>query len=97
MLNGLLVLVGGWLASAAPTAAPAPPAPSAPNAELLYLVHRDPEELADACNAMRPADVAESLRRLPPEAGARVLGALPFDLAVQAGKVGLCWGWEVEP
>ena len=64
-------------------AAPAPPS-TGPNAELLYLVHRDPEELADACNAMRPADVADSLRRLPPDAGAKVLGALPFDLAVQA-------------
>ncbi|GJG87031.1 magnesium transporter MgtE [Gemmatimonadetes bacterium T265] len=57
------------------------PADSAP--ELLYLVHRDPEELAAACNAMRPADIAESLRRLPADAGAKVLGALPFDLAVQ--------------
>ncbi|HEY0779658.1 MAG TPA: magnesium transporter [Gemmatirosa sp.] len=51
--------------------------------ELLYLVHRDPEELADACSTMRPADVAESLLGLPPDAGAKVLGALPFDLAVQ--------------
>lgn len=59
-------------------AAPADPAP-----ELLYLVHRDPEELAEACNAMRPADIAESLRRLPPDVGAKVLGALAFDLAVQ--------------
>ena len=60
---------------------PVAPADSAP--ELLYLVHRDPEELAAACNAMRPADIAESLRSLPAEAGAKVLGALPFDLAVQ--------------
>ncbi len=58
-------------------------APSNSPAELLYLVHRDPEELADACNGMRPADIAESLLQLPPDAGAKVLAALPFDLAVQ--------------
>ncbi len=61
-----------------PAVAPVDQAP-----ELLYLVHRDPAELAAACNAMRPADVAESLRGLPPDAGAKVLAALPFDLAVQ--------------
>ncbi len=65
-----------------PAAPPAPPADRS-NAELLYLVHRDPEELASACHVMRPADIAESLTRLPPDAGAHVLAALPFDLAVQ--------------
>ena len=60
-----------------------PVAPADPAAELLYLVHRDPVELAEACNTMRPADIADSLRSLPPEAGAKVIAALPFDLAVQ--------------
>ncbi|MDQ6633912.1 MAG: magnesium transporter [Gemmatimonadota bacterium] len=32
---------------------------------------------------MRAADVAEALRDLPPEAAAKVMAALPFDLAVQ--------------
>ncbi len=51
--------------------------------ELLYLVHGDPGELAEALAGMRAADIAEALRHLPPEAGAKVMAALPFDLAVE--------------
>ena len=59
--------------------------PSAPNstAELLYLLHGDPADLADALSGMRGADIAEALRELKPDAAAKVLAALPFDLAVQ--------------
>src|SRR4051812_21193798 len=56
----------------------APPAP-----ELLYLLHGDPAELGEALSGMRAADVAEALRTLGPGAGAKVMAALPFDLAVQ--------------
>jgi magnesium transporter len=55
--------------------------PSVP--ELLYLLHGDPSELAEALSRMRAADVAEALRDLPPDAAAKVMAALPFDLAVQ--------------
>jgi magnesium transporter len=51
--------------------------------ELLYLLHGDPSELAEALTGMRAADVADALRELGPEAGAKVMAALPFDLAVQ--------------
>lgn len=51
--------------------------------ELLYLLHGDPGDLAEALIGMRAADVAEALRGLNPDAAARVLGAIPFDLAVQ--------------
>ena len=51
--------------------------------ELLYLLHGDPTELAEALGGMRAADVAEALRDLPPDAAAKVMAALPFDLAVQ--------------
>jgi len=51
--------------------------------ELLYLLHGDPTDLAEALVGMRAADVAEALRDLHPEAAAKVMGALPFDLAVQ--------------
>jgi magnesium transporter len=56
-------------------------APNVP--ELLYLLHHDPGDLAEALVGMRAADVAEALRDLPPEAAAKVMAALPFDLAVQ--------------
>lgn len=56
---------------------------SAPVPELLYLVHGDPGELAEALSQMRAADVADALRELPPDAAAKVMAALPFDLAVQ--------------
>jgi magnesium transporter len=51
--------------------------------ELLYLLHGDPAELAEALVGMRSADIAEALRELKPDAAAKVMGALPFDLAVQ--------------
>src|SRR6476646_3299472 len=59
--------------------------PSPPNStpELLYLLHGDPADLADALSGMRAADIAEALRQLKPDAAAKVLAALPFDLAVQ--------------
>ena len=52
-------------------------------AQLLYLVHTDPEELQEALGELRPADIAEALRELPPEAAAKVMVSLPFDLTVQ--------------
>jgi magnesium transporter len=54
-----------------------------PNAELLYLLHGDPAELAETLAGMRPADIAESLHDLPPAGAAKVMAVLPFDLAVQ--------------
>jgi len=52
--------------------------------ELLYLLHGDPGQLGEALAGMRAADIADALRRLPPEAGAKVMAVLPFDLAVEA-------------
>ena len=52
-------------------------------AQLLYLVHTDPEELQEALGELRPADIAEALRELPPEAAAKVMVSLPFELTVQ--------------
>jgi magnesium transporter len=60
---------------------PTPPAPPSP--ELLYLLSGDEEDLLAACENLLPADVAEALNKLPVEAAARVVSALPFDLAVQ--------------
>src|SRR6476620_10413461 len=51
--------------------------------ELLYLLHGDPTDLAEALATMRAADVAEALRDLHPDAASKVMAALPFDLAVQ--------------
>lgn len=51
--------------------------------ELLYLIHRDPALLQEALAQMRPVDIAEGLRGLPADAAARVMAALPFDVAVQ--------------
>ena len=51
--------------------------------ELLYLLHGEPADLAEAARSFRAADIAEALSRLKPEAAARVVNALPFDLAVQ--------------
>ena len=45
-------------------------------AQLLYLVHSDPEELQEALGELRPPDIAEALRELPPEAAAKVMAAL---------------------
>ena len=55
----------------------------ATNPELLYLLAGDPVEFAEVVAGMQAADVADCLNRLAPEAAARVLRALPFDLAVQ--------------
>jgi magnesium transporter len=52
-------------------------------AQLLYLVHSDPDELQEALGELRPPDIAEALRELPPEAAAKVMASLPFELAVQ--------------
>jgi magnesium transporter len=49
----------------------------------LYLLHSDPRELAEALEGMRAADVAEALLSLHPGAAAKVMAALPFDMAVQ--------------
>src|SRR6476469_8065857 len=51
-------------------------------AQLLYLVHSDPEELQEALGELRAADIAEALKELPPEAAAKVMAVLPFDLTV---------------
>ena len=51
--------------------------------ELLYLLAGDPAEFNQVVAGMQPADVAEAMRDLSPVAAARVLAALPFDLAVQ--------------
>ena len=59
------------------------PETSAHPPELLYLLHSDPEELAEALRAMRSADIAEALRALPADASAKVMAALPFETAVQ--------------
>ncbi|MEO8579182.1 MAG: magnesium transporter [Gemmatimonadales bacterium] len=52
-------------------------------AQLLYLVHSDPEELQEALGELRPPDIAEALRELPPDAAAKVMASLPFEMAVQ--------------
>ena len=59
-----------------PQTQPSPP-------ELLYLLHSDPHELAEAIADMRAADVAEALLSLHPAAAAKVMAALPFEMAVQ--------------
>src|SRR3954469_22688688 len=51
--------------------------------ELLYLLTGDPVEFAQVAAGMQAADMADALNGLTPEAAARVLAALPFDLAVQ--------------
>lgn len=51
--------------------------------ELLYLLHADPAELREALLGMRGVDIAEALRELSPDAAAKVMAVLPFDLAVQ--------------
>ncbi len=51
--------------------------------ELLYLLHKDAADLAQALAELRPPDIAEALRDLPPAAAAKVMAALPFDLSVQ--------------
>ncbi len=51
--------------------------------ELLYLLHGDPAELAETLSGMRAADIADALRDLPPSGAAKVMAAIPFDLAVK--------------
>ena len=51
--------------------------------ELLYLLHGDPSDLREALAGLRSADVAEALGNLPPEGAAKLMAALPFDLAVR--------------
>jgi len=51
--------------------------------ELLYLLHGDPADLQEALLGLRAADIAEAMHHLSPEAAARLMAALPFDLAVQ--------------
>ena len=51
--------------------------------ELLYLLHGDPADLAQAARTFRAADIAEALTQLPADSSAKVLDALPFDLTVQ--------------
>ena len=50
--------------------------------ELLYLLAADPDEFADVAGALPPADIADALRDAAGPA-AKVLAALPFELAVQ--------------
>jgi magnesium transporter len=57
--------------------------PTPPSPELLYLLAGDEEDLVAAVENLRPADVAEALNQLPVPAAARVVAALPFELAVQ--------------
>jgi len=54
-----------------------------PPAELLYLLAGDPPELAEMLAGLQNADIADLLDELPAEAAARVVAAMPFDLAVQ--------------
>ena len=49
----------------------------------IYLLHSDRPALAAACRGMRAADVADALRQVAPDAAARIVAAVPFDLAVQ--------------
>jgi magnesium transporter len=51
--------------------------------ELLYLLHGDPADLQEALEGLRAADIAEALRDLPPDGAAKLMAALPFDLAVR--------------
>jgi magnesium transporter len=57
--------------------------PTPPSPELLYLLAGDEEDLVAAVENLRPADVAEAQNQLPVPAAARVVAALPFELAVQ--------------
>jgi magnesium transporter len=60
-----------------------PSRPTPPPGEFLYLLAVDHEGLIEACADLLPADIAEALSDLPPDAAAKVVGALPFHLAVQ--------------
>ncbi|MGH7593278.1 MAG: magnesium transporter [Gemmatimonadales bacterium] len=60
-----------------------PAAPPDLTPELLYLLSGDQDDFAAATADLRAVDIAEALNHLPLEASARVVGALPFKLAVQ--------------
>ncbi len=60
-----------------------PSRPTPPPGEFLYLLAADHDSLIEACTDLLPADIAEALSDLPPDAAAKVVGALPFHLAVQ--------------
>src|SRR5215510_13885355 len=51
--------------------------------ELLYLLHGDPTELEEALRGLRAADISEAMHHLRPDAAAKLMAVLPFDLAVQ--------------
>ena len=59
------------------------PTETPPSPELLYLLSGDKEDFLEACRDVRPADLAEAINQLPPEAAARIVTALPFHLTVQ--------------
>ena len=54
-----------------------------PSPELLYLLHNDPSDLAEALSGVRAPDIAEALRALRAEEAAKVMAAMPFEQAVQ--------------
>jgi magnesium transporter len=60
-----------------------PSAPPGLTPEFLYLLSGDTDDFAAATADLRAVDIAEALNHLPVEAASRVVGALPFELAVQ--------------
>jgi len=58
-------------------------APPSLTPELLYLLSGDEDDFIAACAEYRAVEIAEALNGLPLEAAARVVTALPFQLAVQ--------------
>ena len=66
-----------------PTHMESPSAPPELTPEFLYLLSGDADDFAAATADLRAVDIAEALNHLPVEAAARVVGALPFELAVQ--------------
>ena len=60
-----------------------PSAPPRLTPEFLYLLSGDADDFAAATTDLRAVDIAEALNHLPVEAASRVVGALPFELAVQ--------------
>ncbi len=68
--------------AAKPTPAAQPDA-AAPSSPPLFLLVGDPPALAEAVAPMRGGDVAEALNAMSPESAAKVIAALPFDVAVE--------------
>ena len=60
-----------------------PSRPTPPPGEFLYLLSADQDDFVAACADLLPADIAESINELPLDAAIKVLGALPFHVAVQ--------------